>query len=111
MEDPGELQEDHFPGDLAVGAAPVCPRTGKITRTDKCVNEAVPLDRGSDYCRECMRNCIGEIGKNGKKLNFRKRKKLCTYSTKGFPQTSCQEHICPSCWAKGYDKHKKRKEI
>ena len=61
----------------------VCPRTGTITRTDKCVDEAVPLDRGSDYCRQCMRNCIGEIGKNGKKLNFRKRKKLCTYSTKG----------------------------
>ena len=93
MEDPGELQEYHFPGDPAVGAAPVCPRTGTITRADKCVDEGVPLDRGSDYCRQYMRNCIGEIVKNGKKLDFRKRKKLCTYSAKGCPQPSCQEHI------------------
>ena len=91
VEDVGELLEDHFPGNPAVGAAPAD------------VPAPPPAGPGG------AANCIGEIGKNGKKLNFRKWKKLCTYSTKGCPQPSCQEHICPSFWAKGYDKYKKRK--
>ena len=81
-------------------------KTGSIVRADKCVEEAVNLDRVSRYYKMCYRKLLDATGADGKKLNCKqKMAKVERYSKKGCPQPSCNEHICKECWAEGYDKH------
>jgi hypothetical protein len=82
-------------------------KCGATIRTARCVDVAVFLDKGCDYCKMCMRKLKGKIGKNGNKLTWNQKKNQCTTSTYGCPQRSCNEHVCRACWAEGYDKHRK----
>ena len=95
-------------------------KTKPVVHMKKCVDEAVELNRKGggcnkrgtgQYCKQCMRKLKGETDEKGKKLTHPQKKKLCSYSSKGCPQPSCNEHICKGCWAEGYDRYPQRKWI
>ena len=71
-------------------------KCGKRARTVKCTTARVNIGKGSKYCKMCFR-------KQGDEGTAAQRKKKCKFSRCGCPV--CEEHICTSCWAVGYDLH------
>ncbi len=72
---------------------------GKKTKTTRCTDERVVIrDRGY-YCRMCYRKKDDSLSKETKRA-------ACKQSKLGCP--SCDEPVCKTCWAEGYDMHKKK---
>lgn len=71
-------------------------RDNKRTKTVGCTDKRVNLDAGCDYCKQCYRDRTGTREEKLYKINK---------SRLGCP--NCGEHICKTCWAKGYDMHEK----
>ena len=82
-------------------------KSGETIQTDKCVERAVDISKGSDYCKMCYRKQLGATRANGKPLSAQWKRRKCKSSRPGCSQPSCMEHICKLCWTEGYDKHKK----
>jgi hypothetical protein len=69
------------------------------TVTKDCTDTRVDLLRGNQYCRQCYRERTG---------TSTEKKQGIPYSRLGCP--SCDEHVCDSCWEKGYDRHVNKRQ-
>ena len=68
----------------------------KSTKTVGCTDMRVNLDAGCDYCKQCYRERTGT-----------REQKLYKIPNSRLGCPNCGEHICKTCWVKGYDMHEK----
>jgi hypothetical protein len=69
------------------------------TVTKDCTDKRVNLLRGTSYFKQCYRERSGS-----------KKEKLENISYSRFGCPSCDEHVCDSCWEKGYDRHANKRQ-
>ncbi len=70
------------------------------TKTSKCTEQAIKIrDRNFD-CKMCYRKYAG--------VDMTRDEKKAKQKTSRFGCPSCDEPICKSCWAEGYDMHHKK---
>ena len=67
------------------------------TKTFDCTDKRVDLQIGSSYCKQCYRERTGT-----------RKQKMEKFPTSHMGCPSCEEHICKSCWEKGYNMHQKK---